>query len=47
MIYVVMNRSWITARHTSEEYENGAEQFLDFAERNVPDSSGRFYYSYV
>jgi len=27
-VYVVMDRSWITASRISDEYENGVEEFL-------------------
>ncbi|KAI4305046.1 hypothetical protein L6164_028436 [Bauhinia variegata] len=29
--------------HTSDEYENGVEEFLEFARENVSNSNGRFY----
>jgi len=38
-----MDRSWINFIHTTNEYENGVEQFLEFANMNVPDNNGRFY----
>ncbi|WVZ21880.1 hypothetical protein V8G54_000424 [Vigna mungo] len=38
-----MDRSWINCKRTSEEYERGVEQFIEFATRNVPDNNGRFY----
>ena len=38
-----MDRSWINARRTSDEYENGVEHFLQFARQNVPNSNGIFY----
>ena len=39
MINVVMDYSWINARRTSKECENGVEQFLKFVKRNVPDNN--------
>ena len=38
-----MDRSWIYARRTTDEYEKGVEEFLEFARRNGRDSNGRFY----
>ena len=38
-----MDRSWIKAKRTSVEYDNGVRDFLDFARRNADDDSGMFY----
>ncbi|XP_052731652.1 uncharacterized protein LOC128196086 isoform X4 [Vigna angularis] len=38
-----MDRSWINLIRTTNEYESGVEQFLEFAKMNVPDNNGRFY----
>ncbi|XP_068472457.1 uncharacterized protein [Phaseolus vulgaris] len=38
-----MDRSWINYKRTTNEYENGVQQFLEFAKVNVPDNNGRFY----
>ena len=39
-----MDRSWIYARRTSAEYDNGVKNFLEFAIRNAAgDKSGRFF----
>ncbi|KAK7337330.1 hypothetical protein VNO77_17896 [Canavalia gladiata] len=38
-----MDRSWINAKRTSDEYENGVEEFLNFAQTNLPESNGQFY----
>ncbi|KAK7279834.1 hypothetical protein RJT34_24892 [Clitoria ternatea] len=40
---VPMDRSWINARRTSNEYAVGVEAFLEFAKRNVLNNNGRFY----
>ena len=37
----IMDRSWMQASHTSDEYENGVEQFLQFAELNAPSLRGK------
>ncbi|XP_052724058.1 uncharacterized protein LOC128193906 [Vigna angularis] len=42
-----MDRSWINLIRTTNEYESGVEQFLEFAKMNVPDNNGRFYCSCV
>ncbi|XP_027933103.1 uncharacterized protein LOC114188698 [Vigna unguiculata] len=38
-----MDRSWINFLRTTNEYENGVEEFLEFANMNVPDNNGKFY----
>ncbi|XP_028758521.1 uncharacterized protein LOC114717527 [Neltuma alba] len=38
-----MDRSWIDALRTSDEYERGVDQFLEFAKNNVPNNNGLFY----
>ncbi|CAH9079417.1 unnamed protein product [Cuscuta epithymum] len=38
-----MDRSWINSRRTSVEYENGVQEFLEFAQKNLPDSNNKFY----
>ncbi|XP_052728168.1 uncharacterized protein LOC128195186 [Vigna angularis] len=38
-----MDRSWIKSKRTTEEYERGVEQFIEFATRNVANNNGRFY----
>ncbi|XP_047150699.1 uncharacterized protein LOC124822706 [Vigna umbellata] len=38
-----MDRSWINLICTTNEYENGVEQFIEFAKMNVPDNNERFY----
>ncbi|XP_052730448.1 uncharacterized protein LOC128195809 [Vigna angularis] len=38
-----MDRRWINLIRTTNEYESGVEQFLEFAKMNVPDNNGRFY----
>ena len=38
-----MDRSWIELSRLSEEYQNGVEQFLEFAKRNVLESNAGFY----
>ncbi|KAL3650054.1 hypothetical protein CASFOL_006457 [Castilleja foliolosa] len=42
---VIMDRSWINAKRTSEEYENGVEEFLEFASSHVAANNGndKFY----
>ena len=42
-----MDQSWINFIRTTNEYENGVEQFLKFANMNIPDNNGRFYWSCV
>ena len=31
-----MDQSWMKTPHTSDEYENGVEDFLQFAQQNAP-----------
>ena len=38
-----MDHSWIKAKWTSVECDNGVRNFLDFTRRNVDDDSGMFY----
>ncbi|XP_028799754.1 uncharacterized protein LOC114755053 [Neltuma alba] len=38
-----MDRSWIDALRTSDEYECGVDQFLEFVKNNVPNNNGLFY----
>ncbi|XP_027915074.1 uncharacterized protein LOC114174430 [Vigna unguiculata] len=38
-----MDRSWINFLRTTNEYENGVEEFLEFANMNVLDNNGKFY----
>ncbi|XP_054820642.1 uncharacterized protein LOC129319568 [Prosopis cineraria] len=38
-----MDRSWIDAKRMSAEYSNGVKGFLEFAQSNAEDDSGRFY----
>ncbi|CAH9078402.1 unnamed protein product [Cuscuta europaea] len=42
-----MDRSWINSRRTNVEYENGVQEFLEFAQKNLPDSNNKFYCSCV
>ncbi|KAI9121744.1 hypothetical protein K1719_007134 [Acacia pycnantha] len=35
-----MGHSWMNALRTSEEYENGVEEFIEFARRNVATKNG-------
>ncbi|XP_028800088.1 uncharacterized protein LOC114755378 [Neltuma alba] len=42
-----MDRSWINALRTSDEYEHGVDQFLEFTKNNVPNNNGLFYYPCV
>ncbi|KAL5161653.1 hypothetical protein HKD37_07G018906 [Glycine soja] len=37
-----MDRSWMKASHVTEEYENGVEDLLQYAERNAPSLRGKF-----
>jgi len=39
-----MDRSWINAIRTSDEYENGVKEFLEFAKTSALDSNGKCYY---
>jgi len=36
-------QSWINYNCTTDEYESGVEQFIEFASRNVQDNNGIFY----
>jgi len=38
-----MNQSWITASRISDEYENGVEEFLQFAKRNGIGVNNKYY----
>jgi len=38
-----MDQSWINFLCTTNEYENGVEEFLEFANMNVPNNNGKFY----
>ena len=38
-----MDRSWIDAPRTSDEYEHGVDEFLDYATKNVPNNNGLLY----
>ncbi|XP_027922699.1 uncharacterized protein LOC114180586 [Vigna unguiculata] len=38
-----MDQSWINFLRTTNEYENGVEEFLEFANMNVLDNNGKFY----
>lgn len=42
-----MNCSWIDTLWTSDEYERGVDQFLEFINNNVPHNKGLFYYPCV
>jgi len=42
-VKVVMDRSWITASRISDEYENGVEEFLQFAKRNGIGVNNKYY----
>jgi len=46
-IYVVMDRSWITVSRISDEYENGVEEFIQFAKRNEVGVNNKYYCSCV
>jgi len=37
-----MDRSWMKASRLSDEYDNGVTDFLQFAERNLPNNNGMF-----
>ncbi|CAA0835103.1 Unknown protein [Striga hermonthica] len=37
-----MDRKWVYAPRTSLEYENGVNEFLEFASKHDPDSNGKF-----
>jgi len=39
-----MDRSWINKSRISDMYENGIEEFLQFAQRNVQAVNGRYYF---
>ena len=38
-----MGHSWMNALRTSEEYENGVEEFIEFARRNVTTKNWMYY----
>jgi len=38
-----MDHSWMNALRTSEEYENGVEEFIEFARRNAPAKNGTYF----
>jgi len=38
-----MDRSWITASRISDDYENGVEEFLQFAKRNGIGVNNKYY----
>ena len=38
-----MDHSWMNALRTSEEYENGVEEFIEFARRNAPTKNGKYF----
>ena len=38
-----MNRSWIIASQISDEYENGVEEFLQFAKKNGIRVNNKYY----
>ncbi|KAL5132342.1 hypothetical protein HKD37_12G035025 [Glycine soja] len=41
-----MDRSWMNASRMSPTYEEGVEQFLEFAsERSRPDEDGKYFLS--
>jgi len=46
-VYVVMDWSWITASRISDKYENGVEEFLQFAKRNEIGVNNKHYCSCV
>ena len=37
-----MDRAWMDALRTSEEYQNGVEEFIEFAKRNVASKNGKY-----
>ena len=42
-----MDRSWMKASSISEDYENGVEDFLQFAQSNAPFLRGKYFCPYV
>jgi len=40
---IIMDRSWINYKFTTNEYENRVQQFLEFAKVNALNNNGRFY----
>ncbi|KAL6518930.1 hypothetical protein OROHE_017683 [Orobanche hederae] len=38
-----MDRSWMNASRNSDEYDNGIEQFLEFARQNRPEPDERYF----
>jgi len=38
-----MDRSWMKASRITEDYENGVEDFLQFAQSNVPSLRGKYF----
>ncbi|KAL6572367.1 hypothetical protein OROMI_013325 [Orobanche minor] len=38
-----MDRSWMNASRNSDEYDNGNEQFLEFARQNRPEPDERYF----
>ncbi|KAL6564960.1 hypothetical protein OROMI_016410 [Orobanche minor] len=38
-----MDRGWMNASRSSDEYENGIEQFLEFARQNRPEPDERYF----
>ncbi|XP_057422588.1 uncharacterized protein LOC130716624 [Lotus japonicus] len=37
-----MDRSWMRANRLSDEFDNGVVEFLEFAEKNLPNNNGLF-----
>ncbi|CAA0819515.1 Unknown protein [Striga hermonthica] len=42
LTFFVTDRKWVYAPRTSLEYENGVNEFLEFASKHDPDSNGKF-----
>ncbi|KAK4253873.1 hypothetical protein QN277_010493 [Acacia crassicarpa] len=38
-----MDHSWMNALRTSDEYENGVDEFIAFAKTNVPSKDGKYF----
>ena len=38
-----MGHSWMNALRTSEEYEKGVEEFIEFARRNAPMKNRKYF----
>ena len=38
-----MDHSWMNALRTSEEYDNGVEDFIEFAKMNAPSKNGKHF----